>query len=123
MVHIQREVTLSLPFSAALPDGGQGKAAWSKGENRKSQKLFPFLKVAEKHGGVLVHLKSYKDHIPVIRLNLSTVRTFLSQNCQLSVTVWAPGPRDYKTFFTLNSVEHEILNAHKYKNIKKYGFF
>ena len=22
----------------------------------------------------------------------------------------------------LNSVEHEILNAHKYKNIKKFGF-
>ena len=25
-------------------------------------------------------------------------------------------PRGYKTFFMLNSVEHEILNAHKYKN-------
>ena len=23
----------------------------------------------------------------------------------------------------LNSVENEILNAHKYKNIKKFGFF
>ena len=22
----------------------------------------------------------------------------------------------------LNSVEHEILNAHKYKNVKKFGF-
>ena len=31
-------------------------------------------------------------------------------------------PRGYKTFFVLNSVEHEILNAHKYKNIKKFGF-
>ena len=30
-------------------------------------------------------------------------------------------PRGYKTFFMLNSIEHEILNAHKYKNIKKYG--
>ena len=30
-------------------------------------------------------------------------------------------PRGYKTFFVLNSVEHEILNAHKYKNIKKFG--
>ena len=29
----------------------------------------------------------------------------------------------YKTFFMLNSVEHEILNAHKYKNIKKSSFF
>ena len=34
--------------------------------------------------------------------------------------VW---PRGYKTFFMLNSVEHEILNAHKYKNIKEFGFF
>ena len=31
--------------------------------------------------------------------------------------------RGYKTFFVLNSVEHEILNAHKYKDIKKFGFF
>ena len=30
-------------------------------------------------------------------------------------------PRGYKTFFVLNSVE--ILNAHKYKNIKKFGLF
>ena len=32
-------------------------------------------------------------------------------------------PQDYKTYFMLNSVEHEILNAHKYKNIKKFSFF
>ena len=32
-------------------------------------------------------------------------------------------PRGYKTFFVLNSVEHEILKAHKYKNIKKFGIF
>ena len=25
--------------------------------------------------------------------------------------------------FVLNSAEHEILNAHKYKNIKKFSFF
>ena len=31
--------------------------------------------------------------------------------------------RGYKTFFILNSVEHEILNAHKYKNIQKFSFF
>ena len=29
----------------------------------------------------------------------------------------------YKTFSMLNSVEHEILNAHKYKNIKNFNFF
>ena len=31
--------------------------------------------------------------------------------------------RGYKTFFMLNSTEHVILNAHKFKNIKKFGFF
>ena len=34
--------------------------------------------------------------------------------------IWARG---YKTFSMLNSVEHEILNAHKYENIKKFSFF
>ena len=32
-------------------------------------------------------------------------------------------PRDYKTFFILNSAEHEILNAYKYENIKKFSIF
>ena len=32
-------------------------------------------------------------------------------------------PRSYITFFMLNSVEHETLNPHKNKNIKKFGFF
>ena len=34
---------------------------------------------------------------------------------------YEPGPEVTKLFFMLNSVEHEILNAHKYKNIKKFG--
>ena len=29
----------------------------------------------------------------------------------------------YKTFFMLNSAEREILNAHKYRNIKKISSF
>ena len=29
--------------------------------------------------------------------------------------------RGYKTFFVLNSAEHEILNARKYKSIKKFS--
>ena len=29
----------------------------------------------------------------------------------------------YKTFSMLNSIEHEILNAHKCKNIEKFSFF
>ena len=33
------------------------------------------------------------------------------------------GARGYKTFFMLNSAEHEILNAHKYNNIKKLSIF
>ena len=33
------------------------------------------------------------------------------------------GPEVIKLFSMLHSVEHEILNAHKYKNIKKFGFF
>ena len=32
-------------------------------------------------------------------------------------------PQGYKTFFMLNSIEHEILNAHKYKNINKIRLF
>ena len=29
----------------------------------------------------------------------------------------------YKTVFMLNSVEYEILNAHKYKHMKNFSFF
>ena len=35
----------------------------------------------------------------------------------------ASRPRGYKTFPMLNSIEHEILNAHKCKNIEKFSFF
>ena len=45
----------------------------------------------------------------------------LSQNHRQ--TLYSPGPRGYKTFFMLNSGEHEIFDAHKYKNIKKSNFF
>ena len=31
--------------------------------------------------------------------------------------------RSYKTFFMLTSPQHEIVNAHNYKNIKKLSFF
>ena len=47
------------------------------------------------------------------------ISTFVLVNV-FQVETW---PRGYKTFFVLNSVEHEILNAHKYKNIKKFGLF
>ena len=32
-------------------------------------------------------------------------------------------PRCEKTFSMINSAEHEILNAHKYKNIMKFNIF
>ena len=32
-------------------------------------------------------------------------------------------PRGYKTFFMLNLVEHEILNAHMYKDHRKFSTF
>ena len=41
------------------------------------------------------------------------------RNCFLTST----RPRGYKTFFMHNSIEHEILNAHKYKYIKKFCLF
>ena len=34
----------------------------------------------------------------------------------------SPGPEVIKLFFVLDFTEHEILNAHKYKNIKKFSF-
>ena len=35
----------------------------------------------------------------------------------------AARPRGYTTFFMLKSVVHEILNAYRYTNIKKFSFF
>ena len=32
------------------------------------------------------------------------------------------GPKVIKLFFMLNSVDHEILNARKFRNIKKFSF-
>ena len=43
--------------------------------------------------------------------------------CHVSTAKTHTRPRGYKTFLVLNSIEHEILNAHKYKNIKKFGLF
>ena len=42
-----------------------------------------------------------------------------SKELTIQTQTWSRG---YKTFFMLNSVEHKILNAHKYKNIKKSAF-
>ena len=37
--------------------------------------------------------------------------------------IHATWPRGYKTFFMLNSVEHEILNAHTYKKYQEIWLF
>ena len=66
------------------------------------------------------------------KLTLQTVQIHIS--CSLLATLFGSTisaisqydiarPRGYKTFSMLNSVEHEILNAHKNKNIKKFGLF
>ena len=44
----------------------------------------------------------------------------LAMRPQSSKLSWIQG---LKTFFMLNSAEHEILNAHKYKNNKEFSFF
>ena len=58
-------------------------------------------------------------------LNQKTGQMFNANAIINAITTgkFMPMPRGYKTFFMLNSVEHEILKAHKYKNIKKFGFF
>ena len=44
-------------------------------------------------------------------------------NTSLRMATCQSRSRDYKTFFMLNSFEHEILNAHKCKHIKKFSIF
>ena len=41
----------------------------------------------------------------------------------LEIIFKATRSRGYKTFFVLNSIEHKILIAHKYENIKKFCIF
>ena len=49
--------------------------------------------------------------------------TYQKAKCQTSLDTSANWPRGYKTFSKLNSTEHEISNAHKFKYIKKFSFF
>ena len=50
-------------------------------------------------------------------------KTFLAYMTMVIIIYHETWPRGYKVFFMLNSVGHEILNAHKYKNIKKFCLF
>ena len=47
------------------------------------------------------------------------------EKCRSDCFCSAPrsGSQGYKKNFVLNSAEHEILNAHQYKNIKKFRIF
>ena len=66
--------------------------------------------------------KSLIYHIIVLFINWSSEIT-----CSFITKFIVPNTtaRVYKTFslFMLNSAEHEILNVHKYKNIKKVSFY
>ena len=71
------------------------------------------------------HLINFENHISIsakdriILRYLNIIMTLYIQTVVLEQTVEAQiRPQGYKTFSMLNSVEHEILNAHKYKNIK-----
>ena len=48
---------------------------------------------------------------------------FIKQGQLLKTNDISTRARGYKTFFMLNSAEHEILNAHKHQNIKKLSIF
>ena len=49
-----------------------------------------------------------------------TNQTVQTQIRRIRNAFWARG---YKNFFILNLVEHDILNARKYKNINKFSVF
>ena len=74
----------------------------------------------------IIFLQSFNSVFLMTKMGLLYILADNVQNFQFQY----PGkncaftrPRGYKTFFMLNSVEHEILNAHKYKNIKKSNIF
>ena len=52
------------------------RAALSRKANRKSQKLFPFIKIPENHRGVLIHLKTLLSVTIHVDINLYEIRLF-----------------------------------------------
>ena len=50
-------------------------------------------------------------------------RSLCVSGCLQFLTVLTTWARGYKTYFMLNSAEHEILNALKFENIKKLSIF
>ena len=51
----------------------------------------------------------------IVKISIHIILTLLEND-----QIW---PRGYKISFMLNSAELEIVNAHKYKNIKRFGNF
>ena len=62
-----------------------------------------------------------KISFPLDKLTILTKGyTFRESN---TILIFASRPQGYKFFVMLNSAEHKILSAHKYKSIKKFSFF
>ena len=59
----------------------------------------------------------------VTKGNIKSCRKKYVRVSALLITTCLLRPRGYKTFFMLNSAEHETLNAHHYENIKKFSIF
>ena len=51
------------------------------------------------------------------------VQSWISSTKPLGDNPYENWARGYKTFFMLNSAEHEISNSHNYGNIKKCSIF
>ena len=51
-----------------------------------------------------------------------SAKNIIAIDCVSTVRLNEAWPRGSKTFFMFSSVENEILNAHQYKNFKKFGF-
>ena len=73
-----------------------------------------------KHGGGTILRKLKRKALIRNLYNPVSYQVLKTKEKETHKAAW---PRDYKTFFMLNSVEHEILNAHKYKNIKESNIF
>ena len=62
-------------------------------------------------------------HLCAKTLTTNNVTTNMYYHVLLHFVSGISGPRGYKTFFMLNSVEHKILNAHKYKKNQEIQHF
>ena len=68
-------------------------------------------------------MSCYVSGVAVVLKEAVSKRWFCRSRQDLSSGFFLPWSRGYKTFFVLNSAEHEILNNHKHENIKKFSIF